>query len=82
VSLAYKKKKQSFISSVRQRHGTKRRLKFLELYKSQKKTLISVREATQQQTRDSKIAEKEKKTFSSRSKKTATMVQDLFLFSS
>jgi hypothetical protein len=37
VSLAYKKKKQSFISSVRQRHGTKIRLKFLELYKSQKK---------------------------------------------
>jgi hypothetical protein len=45
-------------------------------------TLISIREATWQQTRDPKIAEKEKKTFSSRSKKTSTTVQDLFLFSS
>jgi len=45
-------------------------------------TLISIREAIQQQTRDLKIAEKEKKTFSSRSKKTAATVQDLFLFSS
>jgi hypothetical protein len=44
--------------------------------------LISIREATQQQTRDPIIVEKEKKTFSSRSKKTVAMVQDLFLFSS
>jgi hypothetical protein len=45
-------------------------------------TLISIREATLQQTRDPKIVEKEKKTFNSRSKKTAATVQDLFLFSS
>jgi hypothetical protein len=45
-------------------------------------TFISIRKATRQQTRDPKIAEKEKKTFSSRSKKTATTVQDLLLFSS
>jgi hypothetical protein len=45
-------------------------------------TLISIKEATRQQTRDPKIAEKEKKTFSSRSKKTAPTVQGLFLFSS
>jgi hypothetical protein len=44
-------------------------------------TFIFIREATRQQTRDPKIVEKEKKRLSSRSKKTAGTVQDLFLFS-
>jgi ribosomal protein S30 len=53
------------------------------LYESKRRmTLISITEATQQQTRNPKIAEKEKKTFSSRLKKTVTAVRDLFLFSS
>jgi hypothetical protein len=45
-------------------------------------TFIFIREVTQQQTRDPKIPEKEKKTFSSKSKKTEVTVQDFFLLSS